>query len=342
MARQPDDLSTLPKVELHVHLEGTVSAEVASDLARRHGQDPATVLELESGGYPRRYRDFPHFVDTFVATSRQIRDPDDLERVAEAFAQMQDTLGVRYCETTFTAIRLVDDGWAPADIWRALANGFADADVEIRLIIDVVRDMGAHRTQDTIRLVADADAPIVAFGLTGIEGSVPEGAFRPLRDAADRLGIGLVAHAGETGTPDNIRAALDDLGADRIGHGVAAATDADLLERLARDGTVLEVCPSSNVTLGVVDDLAAHPLPALLAAGVAVTINSDDPPFFATTLTDELAHAATLANLTRDDLADLQRTAIDASYAGSDVRARVHGEIDAWQAGGSDDTGRAS
>ena len=183
-----------------------------------------------------------------------------------------------------------------------------------------------------MELVERADAPIVALGLAGIEGSAPASDFAMLRDAADRLGLGVVVHAGETGAPSEVVDALDVLGANRIGHGIASAKDPAVLDRVVRDQVVLEVCPSSNVVIGVVESLEAHPLPRLLEAGVAVTVNSDDPPFFATTLTDELRHARRLAGLGPGELADLQRRAAAASFLPvPDVQAIV-GEVDAWEA----------
>jgi aminodeoxyfutalosine deaminase len=328
------DLTTLPKVELHVHLEGSVSAATAADLAQRHGEDPAVVLGLQDGDYPRRYRDFQHFVDTFLATSRQLRTPDDLAAVAAAFARSQAAQGVRYTEVTVTALTLVNRGMEPAGMWAALRDGLGDAaDTRIGIIVDSVRELGPQAARRTVSLVEDADAPIVGLGLTGVEGSVPEGDFVHLRQAADRLGLGLSVHAGETGTADNVRAAVDDLGADRIGHGIAAVDDPELLARLARDRVPFEVCPSSNVSLGVVADLEEHPLPTLWAAGAAVTIGSDDPPFFSTTLVDELAHATRLLGLTRRELAEMQRRAARAAFAPREVRDDLLARIDAWDAG---------
>jgi adenosine deaminase len=329
----PRDLAALPKVELHVHLEGTIAADTASELAARHGEEPDAVLDLVDGAYPDRFRDFDHFVATFLATSAQVRTPDDLATVAAAFARDRAEQHVLYTEVTFTAATLVAQGMEPAAMWRALADGFAEApDVTIALIVDSVRNLGVDAARRTVELVRAADAPIVALGLTGVEGSVPERDFAVLREAADELGIGLVVHAGETGTPDNVRSALDDLGADRIGHGIASLGDPELVARLARDQVVLEICPSSNVTLGLVPSLDEHPLPELAFAGVPVTINSDDPPFFATTLTDELRHAARLLGATRRDVAELQRRAIRASYATARLRRAVLARIDAWDA----------
>lgn len=327
------DLDTLPKVELHVHLEGTITADTATALARRHGDDPDAVLGLQDGAYPARYRDFLHFVEVFLATSGQVRTPDDLAAVAAAFAGDQARRNVLYTEVTFTAVTMVERGMEPAAMWRALREGFAEvADTRIGLVIDTPRDLGPAAAQRSIALVDAADAPIVALGLTGIEGSYPASDFAMLRTAADDLGLGLTVHAGETGPASEVRDALDDLGADRIGHGIATASDDDLLARVARDGVPLEVCPTSNVTLGLVPDLSAHPLPQLLRAGATVVIGSDDPPFFTTTITHELEHAARLGGLDRHGVLELQRTAARAAFAPDDLRAELVRRIDAWEA----------
>jgi adenosine deaminase len=325
-------LRSLPKVELHVHLEGSIGAEQAAALARGHGEDPDEVLGLEEGRYPTRFTGFDHFLATFLATTRQVRDPDDLARVAAAFVRGQARQGVLWTETTFTALTLVDAGMEPAAMWAALRDGFAEAEVEVGLIIDTVRDLGPDAAPRTIALVEEADAPIVGLGLTGLEGTAPERAFAPLRAAADRLGLGFSVHAGETGTAANVRAAVDDLGADRIGHGIAVLEDPALTARLARSGTVFEVCPSSNVALGLVPSLEQHPLPRMAAAGLAVTISSDDPPLFSTTLTDEVAHAVRLLDLDVDGVADLQARAVAASFAPAAVRERALAAIERWRA----------
>lgn len=329
-------VAALPKIELHVHLEGTIAAGTASDLARAHGADPEQVLVLEGGAYPTPFRDFAHFVETFLATSAQVREPGDLTTIAAAFVAEQARQRVRWCEPTFTAVTMAQRGWAADAMWAALAAGLATRpEVGVGFILDTPRDLGADVARKSVALARgalDAGLPVVALGLTGIEGSVHEREFVLLRDAADELGIGLVVHAGEMGTPDNVAAAIDVLRADRIGHGIATVHDAVLLERVARSGIVLEVCPSSNVTLGIVASLDVHPIVALRDAGVAITVNSDDPPFFSTTLTDELSHAVRLLGLSSSELVALQRRALDASFAPQAVRASVHAELDAWQA----------
>jgi aminodeoxyfutalosine deaminase len=327
-----DQLAALPKVELHVHLEGSIRADTAIELARRHGEDPDEALVLEDGRYPARFRDFMHFVDTFVRTSRQVRTPDDLCTVAADFAAGQAAQNVVYTEATFTAVTLIDNGWRPDVLWQALIDGFASQpETDVRLLVDAVRDAGPDHAERTVAAVEEglaAGAPIVGFGLAGIEGSYPERDFRMLRDAADRLGIGLAVHAGETGTPDNVRAALDDLGADRIGHGIAVVRDPDLMARVADAGVPFEVCPSSNVTLGLVDEIPVHPVRAMYDAGVAVTIGSDDPPFFDTTLTDELWRVAELLRLDLAQVVELQRRAAGAAFVSDERRAALLAAIE--------------
>lgn len=326
-------LERLPKVELHVHLEGSIDASTAVALATMNGRDPRDALVLDNGTYPRRYRDFGHFVDVFLATSRQLTSPEALRTVAEAFATSQRQQQVRWTEATFTVMTLVRQGLAPDEIWAAISEGFAAVEgVAIGLIVDTVRELGVEEAQRTVELVAAADAPIVGLGLTGIEGSIAEGELRLLREAADDLNLGLAVHAGETGTARQVWAALDDLGADRIGHGIAAAADEPLMARLSADGTVVEVCPSSNVSLGLVPRLDDHPLSRLAAHQVAVTINSDDPPFFSTTLTQELGHASRIVGWEPHEIIALQQRAAAASFAPDAVVAAVSAELDQFAA----------
>jgi aminodeoxyfutalosine deaminase len=336
-------IATLPKVELHVHLEGTISAVTAAGLARARGEDPAQVLVLAEGAapdapsYPNPFRDFLHFVDTFLASSAQVREPSDLATVTRAFAMGQAEQGVRWSETTFTAVTMEQRGWDAGAMWEALSEGLAAVPgTAVGLVLDTPRDLGVDVARRAVELARDAIAaglPVVALGLTGIEGAVPVSDFAFLRTAADELGIGLVPHAGEMGGPDVVADSIDLLRADRIGHGIATLADPELLARVADEGIVLEVCPSSNVALGLAPSLEEHPIRALRDAGVAITVNSDDPPFFATTLTDELAHAVRLLELDELRLAGLQRRAIDASFAPDALRTDIHAALDAWLRG---------
>lgn len=330
------DIASAPKVELHIHLNGSINEATASALARRHGADPSTALRLVDGRYPGRYLGFKGFLDAYMAANQFVRTPDDLEQVAAEFALAQAAQNVVYCEAGFTAMIFVRNGMEPRAMWAALRRGFTAGGRETRvaLIVDTIRDFGTDEMDATIRLVEEADAPIVGLSLTGEAGREPIQSFTGLRDAATRLGMGLEVHAGEHQPASSIVQALDVLRSDRIGHGVTAIDDAGLLERLVRDQVPLDVCPSSNVVIGIFPSLETHPFTTFWRAGVNMTISSDDPPFMNTTLTDELRHVVRIAGLTRVDLAELQRRGARNSFAAPDVKAEILATIDAWLAAG--------
>jgi adenosine deaminase len=327
------DVETVPKVELHIHLNGSITEATATVLARRHGADPAAALRLLDGRYPGTYSDFQGFLDAYMAANAFVRTADDLELVAAEFARAQAAQQIRYSEAIFTAMIYVRNGMDPAAMWAALRRGLSAGGpaTRIGLIVDAIRDLGTEEAEATLRLVEAADAPIVGIGLTGVEGTVPTEAFIPFRQAARRLGLGFEVHAGEMGPPANIVKAIDILEADRIGHGVTAIRDPQVLDRIIREGVVLDVCPSSNVAIGVFPSLEAHPFTAFWRSGVQMTISSDDPPFFGTSLTDELRHVVRIAGLTRDDVAELQRRAARHSFASDATKAALVAEIDAWE-----------
>jgi adenosine deaminase len=326
------DIATIPKVELHVHLNGSITEATASTLARRHGADPDQALGLIDGRYPGPWPDFQGFLDTYLAANQFVQTPDDLEFVAAEFARGQAAQRIVYSEAIFTAMIFIRNGMEPTAMWAALRRGLSAGgpDTTIAIVVDAIRDLGRAEADATVRLVEEADAPIVGLCLTGIEGTVPVETFAPLRAAARRLGLGFSVHAGEMGPPESIAESLDVLEADRIGHGAAAIRDAALLERIVRDQVVLDVCPSSNVSVGLYPSLEAHPAAAFWRAGVNMTISSDDPPFFGITLTDELRNVVRLADLSHDDLAELQRRAAHASFATAETKAGLLRAIDAW------------
>jgi adenosine deaminase len=330
------DIVTVPRVELHIHLQGSITEATASALAHRHGADPREALKLVDGRYPSSYPNFEGFLDAYLATNAFVRTPDDLELVAAEFAHGQAAQGVAYSEVMFTAMIAVRSGMEPVAMWGALRRGLAAAGPSTRvgLVIDTIRDFGRAEAEATLRLVEAADAPIVGLGLTGIEGTVPVEEFVDFRREGRRLGLGLEVHAGEMGTPHSIAESLDVLEADRIGHGVAAVRDPALVERLVRDQVVLDVCPTSNVSLGLFASLEAHPFGEFWRRGVTFTVSSDDSPFFRTTLTDELRHVVRIAGLTRADLAELQRRAARAAFQPQAVRDGLVARIDAWEAAG--------
>jgi adenosine deaminase len=327
------DLRTVPKVELHVHLGGSITEATALELAARHGGS-AGDLHLDDGRYPARYDGFEPFLAAYLASNAFVRTPDDLALAAARFAAAQAAEGIIHTEVIFTAMIYVRNGMEPRAMWEALRSGLAAGgpDTRIGIVVDAIRDFGAAEAKATLDLVHGADAPIVGLGLTGIEGTVPTADFTDYRSEARRLGLGFEVHAGEMGPPASVVEAIDILEADRIGHGVAASRDPALVDRLVRDRVVLEVCPSSNVAIGLYPSIAEHPVGPLLAAGAQVTISSDDPPFFRTTLTGELRRVAEVVGLGRGNLATLQRTAATAAFLPAEERQRLVARIDAWEA----------
>ena len=326
------DIATVPKVELHVHLNGSITETSAATLARRHGGDPDQTLGLVDGRYPGVYPDFEGFLAAYLAANAFVRTPEDLEFVAAEFARAQAAQNVVYSEAIFTAMICVRNGMEPKAMWAALRRGLAAGgpSTRIALVIDAIRDLGPDEAEATVQLVEDADAPIVALELTGIEGTWPIEAFIPFRAQARRLGLGFEVHAGEMGPPSSVVSTLDVLHADRIAHGVAAIHDPVLLERLVRDQIPLVVCPSSNVGVGLFPSLEAHPVTEFWRRGVNFSISADDPPFFRTTLLDELRHVVRLADLSRGDLAELQRRAARNSFATERAKTELMAAIDAW------------
>ena len=332
------DILSIPKVELHIHFGGSITEHTAAALARRHGADPEQALVLRDGRYPGTYPEFQGFLDAYLAANGFVRTPDDLELVASELARTQASQNVIWSETIFTAMIYDRNGMDTAAMWAALTRGLASAgpDTRIGIIVDAIRDFGKPEADATVALVeaAPADTPIVGLGLTGIEGTMPVQEFVPYADAARRLGLGLEVHAGEMGPPSSVIESLDVLHADRIGHGVAAIADPELVERYVRDQVKLDVCPSSNVAIGEYPSLEAHPITTFWNAGVNFNISSDDPPFFGITLTDELRNVVRVLGLSRDDLAELQRRGARAAFAPADVRTNLLARIDAWVAAG--------
>lgn len=325
-------IAALPKAELHVHHVGSASMDTVATLAERHAGSTDVPVDREQLAEFFTFRDFAHFIEVYLATVDLLRTPEDLWTLTHDVARDLADQNVRYVELTCTPYTSMQVGIAAEAYIEALEDARAaalrDVGLEMRWIFDIPGESGlpaADATLDVaLRLRPDG---LVGFGLGGPEVGVPRPQFRPHFDQARAAGLHSVPHAGESTGPNTIRDALDHLGAERIGHGIAAAQDPALMERLATEGICLEVCPTSNVRTRSVESLAEHPLPALVAAGVPVTINSDDPPMFGTTLNTEYQVAADLLDLDRAGLVDLARAAVDHSFAPDEVRAALLTEL---------------
>jgi adenosine deaminase len=295
-------LRAAPKAELHLHLEGTVRPATLLALAGRHGVPLpcATLDELRSWF---RFRDFGHFLEVYGAISRCLKDTDDFELIAFELAQELARQNVRYAEVGFSPGFFTRAGIPEATyldgLSRARARARGELGVELAWIFDLGRAWHGGEAETrrwasftTELAIAAREAGVVALGLGGPEQGHPPEPFAPLFERGRAAGLHSAPHAGEHAGPSSIWGALRALGAERIAHGVRAIEDPELLAYLVEHQIALDVCPTSNVRLGVYPSLAEHPLPRLLRAGVTLTINTDDPPLFGTTLTDEVVRLA--------------------------------------------------
>ncbi|NNG36121.1 adenosine deaminase [Nakamurella aerolata] len=321
-----------PKAELHVHHVGSASPRIVAELAERHPgvvpTDPDKLAEFYT------FRDFAHFVELYLATVDLIRTQEDVRLLTYEVAKDMAAQQIRYAELTCTPYTSVlrgvpIEGYIEA-IEDARVAAERDLGLTLRWIFDIPGEIGPNAADETVRIALDhgPDA-LVGFGLGGPEIGTSRPKFKPAFDRARAAGLHSVPHSGESTGPQSIWDAIEALGAERIGHGTSATQDPELLRYLADHDIALEVCPTSNVATRVVDDYAGHPLAAMVAAGVTVTINSDDPPMFGTTLNREYGIAASLLGLDAAGVAGLARAAVHASFMDDAGKRALTAEIDA-------------
>ncbi|MEN3614019.1 adenosine deaminase [Plantactinospora sp. ZYX-F-223] len=328
-------IAGLPKVELHVHHVGSALPRIVAELAARHEGRTRVPADPDALAAYFEFRDFAHFIEIYLSVVDLIRDPADVRlltfEVARELARQQ----VRYAELTVTPYSHVHRGIPAPAFCEAIEDARRAAETELgvslRWCFDIPGEAGLPAAEQTLRIALDERPDgLVSFGLGGPEVGVPRPQFKPYFDQARAAGLRSVPHAGETTGPGTIWDALRELGAERIGHGISAAQDPALLEHLAQRQIPLEVCPTSNVRTRAVGSIEEHPLPRLVEAGVLVTVNSDDPPMFGTTLNDEYAVAARLLDLDAAGLAGLARNAVTASFLAPPERDKLIAEIDAY------------
>lgn len=307
----------MPKVELHVHLEGSIQPETLLMLAKRNGIAlPADSVEGIHEWY--QFRDFAHFIEVYLMICSCIKTADDMELVATEFVKGRARENIRYSEVIFTPFthRLkisMDDQLAAIN--RARMFGEETLGVRISMMPDISREM--RPVEDSYLIadwaVANRNNGIVSLGLGGPEIGNPPEVFTSTFERVQAAGFPATPHAGETCGAESIWGAIRSLHAIRIGHGVRCIEDPALVDYLREKQIPLEVCPSSNVCLKVVPSLAEHPLPKLLAEGLFVTINSDDPPMFSTNLTEEYLRITKHFGFDSERLKQFQFNAIKAS-----------------------------
>ena len=332
-------VAALPKAELHVHHVGSASPRTVAALAERHPgvvpSDPDALARFFE------FRDFAHFIEVYLAVVDLIRTPDDVRLLTyEVAREMAVGQCIRYAELTctpYTSVRPHEDGVGmPIEAYSeaiedARVAALRDFGIRLQWIYDIPGEAGLPSADATLDWALNHPTDgLVGFGLGGPEVGVPRPQFKPYFDAARAAGLHSVPHAGETTGPQTIWDALQHLGAERIGHGTSAAQDPELLAHLAATGVPLEVCPSSNIATRAVAELSEHPICAFRDAGVVVTVNSDDPPMFNTTLNREYEIAADLLALDEDGLRALAGAAVDAAFLDDAAKSALRAEIDSY------------
>ncbi|WP_370515349.1 adenosine deaminase [Paracoccus sp. S-4012] len=318
----------IPKLELHLHLEGAAPPAFIRGLAAEKGVDLSAIFD-PSGAYT--YTDFPDFLRVYEAATSVIRGPEDYARLLAVVLETAAAEGAVYLET-FVSPEFC--GGADRAAWRDHVAAMAEVaarlapEIESRAIITPIRHFGPERARKTALCAAetaseDRSGWVAGFGLGGAETYGEPGDFAWSFDCAREAGLGLTCHAGEWRGPESVRAAWRDLGVSRIGHGVRAVEDPALVRDLAEAGVTLEVCPGSNVALGLYPSVAAHPIARLADAGVRVTVSTDDPPFFHTTLRREYDALATAFGWTEDDFRRMNLWAAEAAFCDEATRARI-------------------
>ena len=319
----------IPKAELHVHLEGTAPPHLVRRIAERNG------LRVPDGVFaaPDRFawRDFLDFLQTYDMAASVIRTAEDYHDITYEYLSACAAEGAIYVELIASPDHAALVGLSDAEHLGGIAAGIDAAraahGIEARVLLTCIRNFGVEQALRVARHAAERPHPyVVGFQMGGDEAGYPPGPFAAAYAIAAAAGLGCSVHAGEWAGADSVRAALE-LPVTRIGHGVRAIEDPALVAEIAERGIVLECCPTSNVVLGVFESYEAHPLPALRAAGVRVTLASDDPPYFGASVGGEYAVARERFGWDEAELLAVTRTAIEASFAEPELRAALLGRV---------------
>ncbi|GAA0601519.1 adenosine deaminase [Kribbella sandramycini] len=333
-------LAGLPKAELHVHHVGSASPRIVAELAARHPGSPVPADPAALAAY-FQFTDFAKFIEIYLTVVDLVRTPDDVRLLTYEIArEMAGPQNLRYAELTVTPYTSVLRGMAAEAFCEAIEDARTAAEKELgitlRWIFDIPGESGLPAAEETLRIATKIRPEgLVGFGLGGPEIGVPRPQFKPFFDAAIAEGLHSVPHAGETTGPETIWDALRVLRAERIGHGISAMQDPALVDYLGEHRIPLEVSPTSNLATQAVASYDVHPLPAMVDAGLVVTINSDDPPMFGTDLNNEYAVAAELLKLDAAGAGELAKTAVRVSFADDALKNTLTAEIDAYVAANS-------
>ncbi len=320
--------ASVPKAEIHCHIEGAAPPDLVRAQARKYGVDVAPFLNER--GYV--WSDFTSFLAAYDATAALFRTADDYALLAETYLAGIAGEGAIYAEIFVSPDHAEQSGIGVAAYLEGLAEGIrragTETGIECRMIVVGIRHFGPEAVEAAARLAASRPHELITgFGMAGEERFGRLADYARAFDIARQAGLGITVHAGELAGADSVRDALDHIRPSRLGHGARAIEAPALVERIAADGVVLELCPGSNVALSVFPDWRSHPFEAMRAAGVRVTLNSDDPPHFHSSIGHEYDMAARTWGYGAKELTDFTRTALEAAFLDAPTREKLLGQL---------------
>jgi adenosine deaminase len=305
----------VPKVELHLHLEGAIPLPALWELVKKYGGDP-TVPDPAALQRRFAYRDFPHFIETWVWKNQFLREYEDFTFIAEAVAADLASQNIRYAETFYSPPDFARHGLKTQELTRAIRMGLDRVpEITVNLVTDLVRDFGPRKAAVTLVEVAEVrDLGVIGIGIGGSEHDFPPEPFRQVYEQARKYGFHTSAHAGEAAGPQSVWGAIQALMVDRIGHGTRAGEDPTLLDYLVEKLIPIEMCPISNLRTGVVASIAQHPIREYFERGLLVTVNTDDPKMFGNSLAIEYQVLVDCLGFSIDQVRRLILNGIQASW----------------------------
>lgn len=326
-----DRYAGLPKAEIHLHLEGSIDLDTVMRIRRGRG-DAAGPDERWRLGELYRHRDFPHFLRNFKELCDELRGPADFGAVTAGLSARLRDESVRYAEVFFSPVIFARAGLPVGEIMEAIAaaarRGAVQGGPRMRFLFDGVRQFGVAGLESLVEMAVEyRDLDVIGIGMGGDERSLPARECAPVFREARRLGLHTTAHAGEFDGPRSVWEAIEVLEVERIGHGIRAVEDAVLLRALRRNALPLECCPTSNLCTRVVDSWETHPIRALHAAGCAITVNSDDPALFKTSIAQEWRRLESRIGMSPAEVVAIGARTIEASFLDADGKRDLLGAL---------------
>ena len=318
----------VPKVELHVHLEGAIPHAALFELIKKYGGDPS-VPDIPALTKRFEYRDFSQFIETWAWKNSFLREYEDFSFIAEMTAGEMAQQNISYAEMFFSPSIFTRTGLAVQELTEAIRSGLSRIpQIEIALIADLVRDYGPESEIAILSQLHEVrDLGVIAIGIGGSEQKFPPGPFKPLYEEARKMGFHTNAHAGEAAGAQSIWEAIRHLEVERIGHGTRAREDKNLLKYLAEHQIPLEMCPGSNARTNAVRDLSEHPIRDYFEKGLVVTVNTDDPKMFQTSLAEEYRQLERVFGFTKTEICQLILNAIKSSWLPDEQKKALESEF---------------